>query len=188
MNSMKKRILSTALILMILVGLSANNPPQTTFTIGTFIGELAGLIVHDVTQSDPSSIDDWASLNPIGTSGDPVWLGTDSEGGNQPSYRNVALSVMINTAGNYTVESTMGPMTSPNGGKIGYTVALNGVQNPIEIESGDPSGTFTMLSISDVTGLTFTTQKFTVTMDADDSESAIAGTYSSTWTINLIKQ
>lgn len=162
--------------------------PSTDFVLGTEIGSTAGVIVHDTAGNGvtyPTNNTQWTGLNPIGSTGDPVWLGQDDNGSSADTYRVVAVSARSNIAGNYTIKATVPPLATTGGsGKMGYTVTINGTSTAVA--KSDTSKTIDLATFSVSTVLVYKTQEFSIDLNANDYASAVTGSYRSTWTIELI--
>lgn len=161
--------------------------PSTDFVLGTEIGSTAGVIVHDTAGNGvtyPTNNTQWAGLSPIGSTGDPVWLGQDDSGSPADTYRVVAVSARSNIAGNYTIKATVPPLAADGSGRMGYTVTINGT--PTAVAKSDTSKTIELATFSVSTGLVYKTQEFRIDLNANDYASAVTGSYRSTWTIELI--
>lgn len=185
-----KRFIALIIVVSIISLAAFGTNPSAEFTVGTFVDEVAGVIVHDndtipgVTY--PTDHSSWISLSPVGTTVDPVWLVQDQGGVSQGSFRVLAVSVRTNQAGDYTLKATAGPMVTPPPltGAVGYKVKVG--QTETAIGKTDQPKTIDLMTVNVASGLVYKTQEFRVEINDTDYQNAISGNYSSTWTIELI--
>ncbi|MFA5447909.1 MAG: hypothetical protein WC233_06495 [Sphaerochaeta sp.] len=179
-----KRYIALTIVVSLISLVAFGATPTADFNVGTWVAEDSGIIVHDVQQQPVNSASSWSSLRAVGTSTDPVWLVLDNEGGEHGASRNLSVSVKTNQAGTYTLRATAGAMTSTeNSAKVGFSVKVGQVTT--NVLKSDTAKLINFTTVSVTSGMTYKTQNFSVTINETDYASAIAGQYTSTWTIEL---
>lgn len=174
---MKKISLLLAILLMVSFGVSGA-AADTSFEIVTSVSDVSQVRVGDANKN-PSSVSTFESIGEI----EQITISNvDGIGLTHP----LGVYAMTNVSGTYTVSTTATPLRIGEEGFIlKYTVTVDSTDYVVDSAAGT-SITF-ISSFSQSSGLSFAKQNFDVTVAATDLEAAESGDYSSTWTIELIK-
>lgn len=184
---MKKIGLILITFLLITFGLSADAVDSTSLHMVTSVAEMSQVVVGNHGASLPTTKSSFESAGPIATEEDPFVFGWNE--GDFYSEHYFAAFVMTNVPGNYSVGATAEPLTTgqQNGYALPYSVDIGGTVTKIT----DSSASLTLInnfSVLASDGLSFDKSgTVTLTVNLSDYEAAGSGNYSSTWTIELIK-
>ncbi|MDN5334425.1 MAG: hypothetical protein PWP59_1687 [Sphaerochaeta sp.] len=182
MNKMKKTI---AILLVLVIGMAGVFAATADLELTTTVDGKYGLKIASraVTGANLGALVTDFNDNLTGTSLVSQVPFTD-EDLTETLYMNYLSNQKIQA----TVTTTMAPMASESvSTKIGYSVAVNGVATPVEVDSEDTAVPITFIDEgSVVNGMRVESKEFTITMDKDEWLAAAAATdYTTTWTVTL---
>ncbi|MCB5231241.1 MAG: hypothetical protein WDA17_00055 [Sphaerochaetaceae bacterium] len=180
---MKK--ISLLLIVFLVIGFSLSAETtvvSTSFKMGTEVEEITSVIVGFFDSAKPTSVSHFEAVTEAGTTSTPLFFNPED-----PLYHGIAIFTMTNVPGSYSVSTTAMPLVNGNGYILPYSVKI-GNANPVKINASSGQGLTLMGNYTASGGLFFERSDDIELSIADaDYEVAQVGEYTSTWTINLIK-
>ncbi len=186
---MKKFGLILIIFLIITFGLSAAVADSSELHMSTSVAGVSHVVVSEYNSSTPSTWDAFTTVqqNPTGTSDNPFLLGVQGESYNETA--DFSIYVATNVPGSYSVTTTAEALTTgPGGYVLPYSVQIGGA-NPVVVNDTDGEGlTLMSFTVNESDGLKIEqSSKVILTVAQSDYFNAGSGEYSSTWTIELIK-
>ncbi len=183
---MKKISLVLVIFLMITFGLSADNP-SAELHMSTNVSPMSEIVIADYESDGVDSLLAFRGLAPSGTEDNPFTFGPDGNGFDGSST--FAVYMMTNVPGTYSVTTTANPLKTTSGSySMPYSVTV-GSGNPQQIGSEGVQLTFLSgIVVGSGDGLSFEqSAEVTLTVTEADYLAAGAGSYTSVWTVELIK-
>jgi len=177
---MKKLLFILTLLFLFTLNIgAASTEDSTSFNIATDIAGLTQVIISDGAYN-PTDKASFEYISPMGADSDnPVIFINDGFNTSHP----LAVYAMTNVPGSYTIKTTAKPLKNAGGHVIPYSVKV-GNGSPVVV-SANTNITFSTFNQS--SGLYFVKQTFDLSVTSDALSSAEAGSYTSAWTVELIK-
>jgi hypothetical protein len=171
MYSMRKNLIITLLLAILVTFSLAADDPSASFNISTSISAINEMKITNKPVTTATFGDDDNSFS--GT----VAIVGNGEGANMDSSGNVTFAAYISTLSNnrsgYSVSMSATPLTS-DGATINYTVTVNEV--PYTTGTPSPSAV-TVLTVSSLSELDAKSLPIAVTVVRSEYDSAVQGTY-----------
>lgn len=183
---MKKISLILVVLLLVSFGLSADPADSTSLHMGTSVVGQTSVVVGDYDVSVPEDLQGFKSIDPVATSDNPFQFGYDDN--SFDGKRSFKIFTMTNVAGSYLVTTTAMPLS--NGGAnpyyLPYSVQI-GTDNPVTVDSVTGES-LTLMSFSASGGMNYNgSAEIKLNIEETDYQEAAQGSYTSVWTIELIK-
>ena len=185
---MKRIYLILIVLILAVFGVSAAVADTASLYMSTSVDPIAQVLVGDSNKILPTEKSSFEAVGPIATEDDPFIFGYGEQSFNGTNY--FAAFVMANDPGTYSVSTTAQPLKTSGATPyvLPYYVKI-GSEAATKVEgSGLALTLISNFSVTEAGGLMFAkSDTVTIEVKEDDYEKAGAGDYSSTWTINLIK-
>lgn len=186
---MKRIYLILIVLILAVFGVSAAVADTASLYMSTSVDPIAQVLVGDSNKILPTEKSSFEAVGPIATEENPFTFGwAAGQAFNGTNY--FAAFVMANDPGTYSVSTTAQPLKTPGATPyvLPYYVKI-GSEAATKVEgSGLALTLISNFSVTAAEGLKFAkSDAVTIEVKENDYEKAGAGDYSSTWTINLIK-